>query len=509
MTFQGISTGTGPNQGDGDTLLDGAAKINSNFSEIYNSLGKDGITINAIIEPDGIDTGSIVATGLTVTGDVYVTGTLDVDSDVTLGSGVTITGVLDVDTSAEIDNVRIDGNTVDTTSGNLTLDSADGLVDINDDVDISGTLDVDGNVTLGNASSDTVTINGSATVAETLNADGDVNLGSNNGDTITANGRFDSSLVPSADNTYDLGTSTIRWNDLWIQGTADIENLEVDQNAIITKNLTVNGDVTLGNADTDTVTVNGDLDVGNVITGEKIRLSDNVITTISGNDGLTLQSFNFSGVDVKGSFTTNGDTTLGNANDTHTLNGNTTINGDLTVTGDVSGIDATSIKDSNDTVRAQATTSGVTIDGDLTFGSTGGFSGMLLEKGYRNTNSFTGEPVILLERGHVHRYTTANPSLPSTPNFRYSAGTGLKSIMNVGDVVSVTIIIPANNNYLFSQNPAKVKIDGTQVDTYFVGGAQPSSGGTGAVDIYNITIYRDTTATDGFFAIVSQSITQP
>lgn len=44
MTYQGISTGTGPNSGNGDSLFDGAVKINSNFLEIYNTLG-DGSVI--------------------------------------------------------------------------------------------------------------------------------------------------------------------------------------------------------------------------------------------------------------------------------------------------------------------------------------------------------------------------------------------------------------------------------------------------------------------------------
>jgi len=39
MAYQGISTGTSPNDGTGDDLLTGAVKINSNFEEIYNSLG--------------------------------------------------------------------------------------------------------------------------------------------------------------------------------------------------------------------------------------------------------------------------------------------------------------------------------------------------------------------------------------------------------------------------------------------------------------------------------------
>lgn len=50
MAYQGISTGTAPNSGDGDSLFDGAVKINSNFEEIYNSLGN-----NALFTQNGTD----------------------------------------------------------------------------------------------------------------------------------------------------------------------------------------------------------------------------------------------------------------------------------------------------------------------------------------------------------------------------------------------------------------------------------------------------------------------
>ena len=57
-----------------------------------------------------------------------------------------------------IDNVRIDGSTITTTSGNLILDSNSGTIDINDNADISGTL------TLGNTlSGTTATFTGDVT----------------------------------------------------------------------------------------------------------------------------------------------------------------------------------------------------------------------------------------------------------------------------------------------------------------------------------------------------------
>ena len=75
----------------------------------------------------------------------------------------------------------------------------------------------------------------------TLNANGEVNLGNATSDTITATGRFDSDLIPSADSTFSLGSSTMEWGNLFIDGTAHIDTLDVDQNAGIIGNLTVTG----------------------------------------------------------------------------------------------------------------------------------------------------------------------------------------------------------------------------------------------------------------------------
>ena len=86
MAKQGISTGTNPNDGTGDSLLDGAVKINSNFDEIYTTIG-DGSTLStpvtSITAGDNItvtaSTGNITITGV---------GTADIDTDRINVSGV-------------------------------------------------------------------------------------------------------------------------------------------------------------------------------------------------------------------------------------------------------------------------------------------------------------------------------------------------------------------------------------------------------------------------------------
>lgn len=49
----------------------------------------------------------------------------------------------------------------------------------------------------------------------TLDANGNVTLGDATSDTITATGRFNTDLVPSTDNARDLGTSALKWKQIY------------------------------------------------------------------------------------------------------------------------------------------------------------------------------------------------------------------------------------------------------------------------------------------------------
>ena len=134
MAFQGISTGSGPNVGDGDTLIAGAIKINSNFSEIYDALG-DGTTITStIIEPDNITTGIITATSINSSGNVTVsTGDVTVSTgDVNVSNGdVNVTGNIDV--SGTITGSRFISE-VTTGTAPLTVSSTTKVTNLNADL---------------------------------------------------------------------------------------------------------------------------------------------------------------------------------------------------------------------------------------------------------------------------------------------------------------------------------------------------------------------------------------
>jgi len=121
-------------------------------------------TFTGAIDANGGATIDNIQIGITDDNEIdTATGNLTIDSAgglVTVDDDLRVTGVstfigistfqsfVDMNDRLEVDNVRIDGNTVDTTSGNLILDSTGGLVDINDNIDVSGTSTLQGEVTV-------------------------------------------------------------------------------------------------------------------------------------------------------------------------------------------------------------------------------------------------------------------------------------------------------------------------------------------------------------------------
>ena len=116
------------------------------------------------------------------------------------------------------------------------LSSHVGVSTFLNNVHMFANLDVGGNVVV----TGTTTFNG-----------GTLTLGDANTDNIVFGGEVDSHIIPDDDGTFDLGSSTKEWKDLYIDGTAHVDTLDIDENAGIIGNLTLTG-----NAD-----FNGDLDV--------------------------------------------------------------------------------------------------------------------------------------------------------------------------------------------------------------------------------------------------------
>ena len=361
----------------------------------------------------------------------------DDDNAFDLGSSSKEWKDLYVDGVAYLDSVESDGgsfgninvgetgdNEIDTESGNLTLDSAGGTVAVDDNLTVSGDATVtgglvaNGNVDLGDATSDTITATGrfdsdlvpstdgardlgtsalewqdlfidgtakidtltvdeNATITGSLTANGNVDLGDATGDTITATGRFDSNLVPSTDGARDLGASTLEWKDIFIDGTAHIDTLDVDENAAIIGTLDVNGSklrVGVGNTD---IIVNGDMRVTGIMSVGNGTVTIDETTVKTGSSNLHNVGIEIAGVNTLGA-----DTPIGE-NATIFNNGNATFAGAITAASlDISGgvdVDGTADLDTTNvvgtlTVTGDVAADNVTINGNTVSTSSGGLT---------------------------------------------------------------------------------------------------------------------------------------
>ena len=153
----------------------------------------------------------------------------------------------------------------------------------------------------------------SASFKSNLSVEGNTTLGNATSDTINAIARFSSDLIPSSDGNRNLGSSTLEWGDLHLDGTANIDSLVADTADI--NGGTIDG-VTIGGASAGAGTFT-DLTGGNIQIGVT---GDNEIDTSSG--GLTIDS----------------------AGGTVTVDDNLTVNGTFTVLGSQSIINTETLK---------------------------------------------------------------------------------------------------------------------------------------------------------------------
>jgi hypothetical protein len=78
----------------------------------------------------------------------------------------------------------------------------------------------------GTATFNDISVTGTTTVTLTVN--GNTTLGDAATDTVTFTADVASNLIPSTTNTYDLGTSSEQWKDLYIDGKAYVDAIELN-----------------------------------------------------------------------------------------------------------------------------------------------------------------------------------------------------------------------------------------------------------------------------------------
>lgn len=189
-------------------------------------------------------------------------------------------------------NIRISGNTIESLTGDINVNSANGIINLQNDTFITGDLDVTGDVTIG----------------------GNITIGDQPTDNVTFVAKISSNLVPKTTAFYDLGTDDLRWNTAFLS-RAEIDGLVIDSNTISTTigndnlilsanglgkiyvptndvqidhNLTVNQDltVTAGTSYLKAINVTGTIDqtgnfiqTGDFTTSGNVEVTGNIIST--------------------------------------------------------------------------------------------------------------------------------------------------------------------------------------------------------------------------------------
>jgi hypothetical protein len=144
------------------------------------------------------------------------------------------------------DNVRLSGNTIESTSGALNLDADNGQINLLDNVNISGNLAVTGNVSIG----------------------GNITIGDSTTDTLSIVAAVASDIIPQTTNLYNLGTAVKLWNTIH-SSTINVDgNIKIENNLITTQ--TTNSNLQLSGAGTGSVEI------------ENFRINDNTITNTVG-----------------------------------------------------------------------------------------------------------------------------------------------------------------------------------------------------------------------------------
>lgn len=228
------------------------------------------------------------------TGEVLFGGealTITTPSGVTFTDGVHTTTISS--TGIDTGNIRISGNTVESLTGDVNVTAASGAINLKNNTFVTGNLDVTGDITLG----------------------GNITIGDSSTDTINFVGGISSNVLPATTATYNLGSSSLRWNNIYLS-RAEIDGLVIDNNTIQT---------TVGN-DNLVLQASGSGIIS--IPSNNVQIDQNltVTTDLTVTTGTTY---------LKNTSITGTVTQTGNINQTgnFTTSGNTEVTGNITGTG--------------------------------------------------------------------------------------------------------------------------------------------------------------------------------
>ena len=174
-------------------------------------------------------------------------------------------------------NLSVNGGNITTTASefNLLNDTATTVNFASDAVSIN----------IG-AASGTTTVNNSLEVTSDLTVNSNTTIGNSSANTLTITSELISSIIPQLTGLYDLGSTDKAWRSLFVTDTINVANIKISDNLI--ESTDTDGDITLTPNGTGKVIVNSNLDVtGDITLGGNIVVGDQPLDTITINADFT------------------------------------------------------------------------------------------------------------------------------------------------------------------------------------------------------------------------------
>jgi len=404
-TANGLNLGAASNRWDllAETI-DASSTLNVDGATTLNStLDVDGATtLNLTLDVDGkatfndttvanSTTGSIQTDGgVSIAKNAYIVGNTDIDgiivvdgnatfnSSIILGDGATDTVTFNADVNS---NILPTANGLNLGAANDRWDLFGVTGDFSSDLNVDGNLTVDGNVNLGDTTSDVITVAGNVTRMVPTSSNNNLGISTKrwnlSATEIDASSTLDVDGKATFNNTTVANSTTASIHtdggisiakNAYISGNTDIDsNLTVDGLA------TFNGSISLGDAATDTVTFNADV-------------NSNILPSASGfNLGSATSRWDLLG--VTGDFTS-----------TLNVDGVTTFNNNVTFdSGDLQWESANDTLNFNDDVKAtfgDADDLRIYHNGTNSFIDDAGTGNLLIRSSHIKLQKYTGENMI-------------------------------------------------------------------------------------------------------------------
>jgi cytoskeletal protein CcmA (bactofilin family) len=259
------------------STMDGLPFYSTNTKTLY-ILNKDG---NSAINLTGNIEGNTIS-GVTITS---LTGSNGNFSNLT---GTTFTSTNGNITSLTGSNANVTNITGSTISGSN--------VRVTSDMSVGGKVVVDGDISGSN-----LNLTGNATIDGNIVLKGSISIGDQTTDLVTFGADVSSSILPDVNNAFDLGSTSKYWKDLYVSGTAYVNQLNLNSiqltNLDLPGYLNVTGATTLGG----TTIVNADFTTNG---------SNSTLTANYGGNNIELVTYNGATIDLYGPTTINGNTVL-------------------------------------------------------------------------------------------------------------------------------------------------------------------------------------------------------